>query len=175
LLGKLLVHETSEGVTSGIIVEAEAYVSRNDPANHASRGRTGRNWPMFGPPGFAYVYFIYGFYHCLNAVCEREGVPEAVLIRGLEPVEGIELMRRRRGVAKLRDLARGPGRLTVAMGITLEQNASDLTTPPLYLAEAPGGLDQHRPVVRTTRVGVVAAKGRKLRWYLADSECVSKR
>lgn len=174
LLGKLLVHETPEGVLSGVIVETEAYVAENDPANHAHRGRTERNSPMFGPPGRAYVYFIYGMHHCLNAVCEREGVPEAVLMRALEPMEGIEVMRRRRAASRYRDLTRGPARLCEALGITTALNAADLTAGPLYIAEGP---QRHaeRPVVRTTRVGVIAARERRLRWYFRDSDCVSKR
>ncbi len=115
LLGKVLMH----GAAAGIIVETEAYPGRDDLASHSARGITGRTRVIFGPPGHAYVYLIYGMYECLNLVTEPAGTPGCVLIRALEPVAGIELMRERRPAAgKLEDIARGPGRLTMAMAIT---------------------------------------------------------
>ena len=124
LLGKILVH----GETAGKIVETEAYLGGDDLAAHSARGITNRTRVIFGPPGHAYVYFIYGMYECLNLVAEPEGQPGCVLIRALEPVAGIEIMQQRRPAAKkLRDLASGPGRLTLAMGITRAQNGVDVT------------------------------------------------
>jgi DNA-3-methyladenine glycosylase len=125
LLGKIVVH----GETSGRIVETEAYLGGGeDLAAHTARGITERTRVIFGPPGHAYVYFIYGMYECLNLVTEPDGQPGAVLIRALEPVAGIDIMQRRRPAAHtLRDLASGPGRLTLAMGITRAQNGVDVT------------------------------------------------
>ena len=116
LLGKVLVH----GATAGIIVETEAYPGRDDLASHSARGITARTRVIFGPPGHAYVYLIYGMYTSLNLVAEPDGTPGCVLIRAREPVEGIERMReRRRAAGRMEDIARGPGRLTMALGITL--------------------------------------------------------
>src|SRR5579859_2767345 len=124
LLGKVLVH----GETSGKIVETEAYLGGDDLAAHSARGITDRTRVIFGPPGHAYVYFIYGMYECLNLVAEPPGSPGCVLIRALEPAGGIEIMQRRRPKARtLRDLASGPGRLTLALGITRAQNGADVT------------------------------------------------
>src|SRR5271157_1798153 len=124
LLGKILVH----GETSGRIVETEAYLGEGDGAAHSARGITPRTRVIFGPPGHAYVYFIYGMYDCLNLVAEPDGQPGCVLIRALEPVAGIETMQRRRPAAHtIRDLASGPGRLTLALGITRAQNGVDVT------------------------------------------------
>jgi len=133
LLGKVLVHRTAEGVASGIIVETEAYVGEDDPACHASAGRTRRNEPLYGPAGVAYVYLNYGIHYLVNAVTEADGHPSAVLIRALEPLGGVSLMRRRR-LSPGRELAdsalcRGPGNLTRALGITIAQNLADLTGP----------------------------------------------
>ena len=126
LLGKLLVRTSRDGVTCGRIVEVEAYLAHDDPACHASRGRTPRNAAMFGPPGHAYVYSIHAKW-CLNAVTQPEGEPSAVLIRAVEPLVGIELMRRRRGREKPLELARGPARLCQALDIDLRHNGLDLT------------------------------------------------
>src|SRR5215208_505720 len=123
LIGKVLVHDTSTGLTSGIIVETEAYIGEADPACHAAPGPTARNAPLYGPPGIAYVYLNYGIHYLVNAVTEAEGWPAAVLIRALEPKDGIELMRRRRAAGGTKrpadiandDLCRGPGNLTKAL------------------------------------------------------------
>src|SRR5688572_6449164 len=132
LLGKVLKH----GDTAGIIVETEAYLGGDDLASHSARGVTDRTRVIFGPPGHAYVYLIYGMYECLNIVAEPEGVAGCVLIRALEPVSGVDEMQRRRPAArKLRDLASGPGKLTLAMGITRELNGADLTKRPLTVHE----------------------------------------
>ena len=131
LLGKVLVHRTREGVASGVIVETEAYIGEDDPACHASFGRTPRNEPLYGPPGLAYVYVNYGIHSLVNAVTEADGHPAAVLIRALQPLEGIALMKKRRAsegrIVDEHDLCRGPGNLTRALGITVTDNRVDLT------------------------------------------------
>ncbi len=135
LLGKVLVHEQRGRRVSGIIVEAEAYIGEDDPACHASRGLTPRTAPMFGPPGRAYVYLNYGLHNLINVVTEREGFPAALLIRGLVPLEGIALMRRRRGRVATERLCDGPGKLTQALGITLRHNTCDLSEGPVRLED----------------------------------------
>jgi DNA-3-methyladenine glycosylase len=149
IIGKVLVHDTAEGRTAGIIIEAEAYIGEDDPACHAAPGPTRRNAPLYGPPGHAYVYLNYGIHYLVNAVTEPAGSPAAVLIRALEPLEGLDLMRRRREARRSAartalsddDLCRGPGNLTVALGIDLARNGSDLTRGPLTIEDhalAPG-------------------------------------
>jgi len=144
LLGKVLVHRTDDGVTAGTIVEVEAYVGEDDPACHAAAGATVRNAPLYGPPGHAYVYLNYGLHHMVNAVTEAAGFPAAVLVRALEPVEGLPLMRQRRGRAKWRagkppmqdaHLCRGPGNLTLAMGIDRSLDTSSLFASPLTIED----------------------------------------
>ncbi len=124
LLGTILVH----GRTAGVIVETEAYLGGDDLASHSARGVTDRTRVIFGPPGHAYIYLIYGIYECLNLVAEAEGKPGCVLIRALEPVAGVDIMRSRRPAARsLKDLTSGPGKLTLALGITRAQNGADVT------------------------------------------------
>src|SRR5579871_25238 len=132
LLGKVLVH----GSTAGVIVETEAYLGGDDLAAHSARGITDRTKVIFGPPGHAYVYFIYGMYECLNLVAEPAGQPGCVLVRALEPVAGIEIMQQRRPAArKVEGLASGPGKLTLAMGITRAQYGADVTRGALVVRE----------------------------------------
>jgi DNA-3-methyladenine glycosylase len=166
LLGKVLVRETDEGVTAGIIVETEAYLAHNDPANHAYRGKTRRNQSMFGPAGHAYVYRIHQVC-CLNAVTEPEGIPSAVLIRALMPTEGVPLMRKRLG----RDepfLATGPGKLCRAMAIDLRLDGWDLTQGKKLWIAVPDEpfVVTDADIAITTRIGVMAAKELPLRFYL---------
>ena len=176
LLGKVLVHRTPAGFTSGIIVETEAYIGEDDPACHAAPGPTLRNQPLYGPPGRAYVYLNYGIHYLLNAVTEPEGSPAAVLIRALEPLEGAALMQRRRTsngrVIPHDDLCRGPGNLTRALGITLAENRLDLTTGPLTIEDY-----GHRPdvVARGPRIGIRVATEREWRCWVAASRSVSGR
>ena len=171
LIGCILVHDSADGPTSGMIVEAEAYAS-DDPASHAYRGRTERNAPMFEDPGFAYVYFTYGMHFCLNAVTDRPGHASAVLIRAVQPLDGIELMRARRGPVRDRDLARGPGRLTQAFGIARAQNRSDLTAPPLMIC--PGERLPYKAVIASPRIGLGTLQdGRPWRYSIEANPWVS--
>jgi len=144
LIGKVLVYRAKSGTTAGAIVEVEAYIGEDDPACHAAAGPTERNAPLYGPPGRAYVYLNYGLHDMMNAVTEEEGHPAAVLIRALEPVDGLPLMRRRRSKAPWRkgkpavsdhELCRGPGNLCRAMGITLADNKRTLTRGPLTIQD----------------------------------------
>jgi DNA-3-methyladenine glycosylase len=178
LLGKILVHETSEGTTAGKIVETEAYRGPEDKAAHSFGGRkTARSEVMFGPKGHAYVYFIYGMYYCFNITSGgTHGKPEAVLIRALEPVNGEDIMAKRRGKVrgKAVNLSNGPGRLCMAMGISREQNKMDLTVRPFYIQNASGIPSEL--IVETTRVGVDYAdewKNKPWRFYIRGNRFVS--
>ena len=180
LLGKLLIRDLGELRLAGRIVEVEAYLGESDPAAHAAAGNTARTSILFGPPGYAYVYFIYGNHYCLNVSCEPEGKAGSVLFRALEPLQGIEEMARARNV-KLggsRDLPRltsGPGRLAQAFGITrARDNGADLTSPGsgLWIAE-----DDFRPknIRITPRIGITLAAEQPLRYILAGNAFVSGR
>src|SRR3989344_6842175 len=132
ILGCYLVHESDEGRTVGKIVETEAYLE-NDPASHSFKGKTRRNEVMFGEGGKAYVYFTYGMYHCFNVVTNKKNKGEAVLIRALEPIDGIEIMKKRRKVEEIKNLCSGPGKLVISMGIKKEHNGLDLLNGKLRL------------------------------------------
>ncbi len=173
LVGTRLMRETSAGVCAGRIVEVEAYLSQRDPACHASRGMTNRNAAMFGPPGHAYVYMIHSRW-CLNAVTEPAGVPSAILIRAIEPLEGLELMHQRRGTDIVRDLARGPARLCEALAIDRTYNGWDLTAGrELWIAEDPNSRASSPRIARSGRIGISLAQRRLLRFFDADSRFVS--
>jgi len=167
-LGMYLVHESEEGTTVGRIVETEAYLA-DDPACHASKGMTKRNEQMFGKAGTAYVYFIYGMYHCFNVVSNKKGVGEAVLIRALEPVKGVELMKKRRG--KDKDLCNGPAKLVMAMGINKDHNGVDLHKDKLYLKKGKKDFE----IVSTTRIGISEGVDLPYRFYVKDSEFISRK
>ena len=169
MLGCMLVRRMDDGIVAGKIVETEAYIS-GDPANHAFRRKTERNAAMFGPPGTAYVYRIHQSY-CLNAVTQPEGIAEAILIRAVEPVDGLELMSRARGTGDIRLLARGPGRLCQAFAIDTDLNRSCLRTGVLRIVAA---TDKPREIVATTRIGV-KDRDSKYRFYIADNRFISKR
>jgi DNA-3-methyladenine glycosylase len=172
VLGRVLVHDSPEGRTAGRIVETEAYRGALDPASHAFRGLSARNAVMFGPPGFSYVYFIYGVHHCLNLVAESEGMAGAVLVRALEPVLGIDLMRRRRGIEASERLARGPGNVARALGLTRAHNGLDLTRGPLWIVDRRahrGG----RAIATGPRVGIRRARDLPWRFFLAGHPSVS--
>jgi DNA-3-methyladenine glycosylase len=176
LIGATLVHETPRGRLSGRIVETEAYVTPDDGACHAYRGPTPRNRVMFGPPGHAYVYFTYGVHYMLNVVTEQSGIAAAVLIRALEPLEGIEIMTERRGLdstpARMANLTNGPGRLCQALGIDLSLNGVALTAPPLHIV--PSG-EEALPLVQTTRIGITRSVELPYRFYLRGNRHVSVR
>ncbi len=163
-LGKIVVHRTEEGIIGGRIVETEAYL-RDDPACHASRGMTKRNAVMFGDPGCAYVYFTYGFHHCLNFVTQPFGIGEAVLIRALQPLEGIDLMKRNRRAESDADLCSGPGKLTQAMNIDAALNGEDLLGDRLYVID--DGLDAGEIIARP-RIGIKVAVDEPWRFYPAE-------
>jgi DNA-3-methyladenine glycosylase len=203
LLGKVLVHCAPAGNTAGVIVEAEAYIGESDPASHAAPGPTPRNQPMYGEPGRVYVYFNYGVHFMMNVVTEAEGHPAAVLIRALDPVDGLTIMRERRGVRRDgspvpdHDLCRGPGNLTRAMGITLDLDRAELAqraravrlpTSTRTLGNTPRAAEgatatgqiwlEDRQVavediVWTPRVGLQVGTDRHWRCYLAGNPCVS--
>jgi len=153
----------------GRLVEVEAY-DAEDPASHGFRGETARNRAMFGPPGHAYVYRSYGVHWCLNLVCGREGVPEAVLVRALEPTRGLERMRERRGLEDERLLCAGPGRLCQALEVTLAHDGLALDAPPFVLRRA----EESVPVVRGSRIGITRAAELPWRYGLAGSRFLSR-
>jgi DNA-3-methyladenine glycosylase len=153
----------------GPIVEVEAY-DQEDPASHGFRGRTARNASMFGPPGYAYIYRSYGIHWCLNLVCEEEGTADAVLLRALEPIHGVERMKERRGVDDPRLLCAGPGRLCEALGVTREHDGLALDQPPFELRAR----TQPVEIVSTPRIGITRAADRPWRYVLAGSRFVSR-
>lgn len=182
LLGKVLVHRRQGVVATGMIVEVEAYIGESDPACHAAPGRTRRNEPLYGPPGFAYVYLNYGLHCLMNVVTEAEDSPAAVLIRALDPLEGVAAMRRRRARVRAERrsgalpllpphaLCRGPGNLTIAMGIGLGENRLDLLGDRLFLEDRrlPVG-----PIVWGPRVGIAVGTRHPWRASIAGHPAVS--
>lgn len=172
LLGKILVHETEAGHTAGRLVEVEAYLFRGDPACHAARGKTQRNAAMFGSPGTAYVYLIYGIHYCFNVVTGSEGEGEAVLIRALEPLYGLDLMANRRGTNQPQQLCSGPGKLCQAMAIGSAQNETSLRSGVFYLADD-GFVPQE--ITTATRIGVSTGDNLPLRFYLRGNPFISRK
>jgi DNA-3-methyladenine glycosylase len=162
-------------VASGRIVETEAYLGEHDPACHAAGpGLTDRTRPLYGAPGIAYVYFIYGVHWCFNAVTRAHGQPSAVLVRALEPLEGMPLMRLRRPAAKTdRDLTNGPGKLCAALAIGPHHNGISLQEPPVMIKR--GITYPHNAVATGPRIGITKAADWPLRWYVASSPYVSVR
>ncbi|AFK05397.1 3-methyladenine DNA glycosylase [Emticicia oligotrophica DSM 17448] len=171
LLGCTLIHESLEGRTAGIIVETEAYL-KDDPACHAYRKKSARNAPMFENAGITYVYLIYGMHHCVNIVSGGEGVGEAVLIRALEPTEGIELMQKRRKTNDLKNLCSGPGKLVQAMGITLDFNFLPLYSEDFYCIERK---NHNFSIVTTTRIGITQGADLPYRFYIDGNKFVSRK
>ena len=178
LLGKVLVRKAGKLRLTARIVEVEAYLGENDPAAHAAAGNTARTSVLFGPPGYAYVYFIYGNHYCLNVSCEREGKAGSVLFRALEPIEGIEEMASARGIVlqgphDLVKLTSGPGRLAEAFGITRNRdNGCDLTSPASSLWIGDSGF-RARKIQVTARIGITKAAEQPLRYHLEGSPFVS--
>jgi DNA-3-methyladenine glycosylase len=179
LLGHFLIRNTPNGPCGGAIVETEAYLV-GDAACHAAPGLTKRNRVMFGHPGHGYVYLIYGFHFCVNAVCRPAGVAEALLIRAVEATFGQQLMAAQRPASKPRELTNGPGKLCQAMDITRSLDGVDLCDPhsALFIAKNPE-LKKFRkekgPMITTTRIGITKAAALPLRFYLDGSEFVSRR
>ena len=171
LLGNVLVHRSPEGTTSGRIVETEAYFGRDDPASRASRKRTKLNELMWWHGGLAFIYMVHAKW-MFNVTAEREGVPGAVLVRALEPLDGVELMKCRRGVDDERLLMSGPGRLTQAMGITCDHHKLDLTRSRVLTIL--GGASTNFKVARSHRIGVSADLRRELRFFIRGNPFVSK-
>jgi DNA-3-methyladenine glycosylase len=182
LIGKVLVHDRRGVCTAGVIVEVEAYIGESDPACHAAPGPTPRNQPLYGPPGYSYVYLNYGIHCLMNAVTESDGTPAAVLIRALDPVDGIDVMRRRRARAMKgrktppdvsalpqHELCRGPGNLTMAMGITLAENRIDLFGDRLFVDDRGIGVDS---IAWGSRIGIKVGTERPWRAYLANHPAV---
>jgi DNA-3-methyladenine glycosylase len=180
LLGKLLVRETPRGTLAGRVVETEAYLGVGDAAAHAVAGKTARNFVLFGPPGHAYVYFIYGNHFCLNVSCLPDGVPGCVLFRALEPVAGIEEMAALRGVpldreSDLKKISSGPGRMCEALGITRERdNGKSLVSAESELQLVDDGY-RVRKVTVTPRIGIVKSAEQPLRYFIAGNRFVSGR
>jgi DNA-3-methyladenine glycosylase len=170
LLGCRLVRVIDGKRLSGIIVETEAYRGSGDPASHAFRGRTPRNELMFGPPGHAYIYFTMGMHYCLNVTTEPEGIPAAVLLRALQPIEGVEAMMENRGVKDVRRLAAGPGNLTKALRIDMRLGGEDLCSSERLFFEHGEALR----VASSARVGVSSGRTRRWRFYAEGSPFVSK-
>jgi len=173
MLGTVLECETSAGIASGIIVETEAYLGEHDLACHAAAGRTARTETLYGPPGTSYVYFIYGMYWCFNAVTRAEGLPSAVLVRAVEPLAGIDLMRKRRSLIRNEvDLTSGPGKLCTALGIEGSMSAKSLQRKPLVIREGDGIPDDKVEV--TTRIGITRSADWPLRWIVKGNRFVSR-
>jgi DNA-3-methyladenine glycosylase len=172
LLGCLIVRRTAtETVLSGKIVEVEAYRGSDDPASHSFRGKTKRNSLMFGEAGHAYLYFAYGFHWCLNITTEGRGEPGAVLIRALEPVEGVEQMKANRGISQVEQLTNGPGKLTKALAIDGGFNGEDVVTSKrLYVV----GRDAPVKVGTSTRVGISRGREQMWRFFVEGNRFVSK-
>ncbi|MBI4387793.1 MAG: DNA-3-methyladenine glycosylase [Candidatus Omnitrophica bacterium] len=188
LIGKILVFEKENVLLRGRIVETESYLGSEDPASHAYRGVTPRNRVMFGPAGFSYVYFTYGFHYCLNIVTEKEGVPGAVLIRAVEPLEGLEMMKRQRSNHDFYQLTNGPAKLTQAYGIGREHSGLDITQPGFHVEgdrslgtrsmgngnlKTNGASQAMLWVGVSPRIGIREGKKLLYRFFLLDSPFVS--
>jgi DNA-3-methyladenine glycosylase len=182
LVGKVLVHRTRAGITAGAIVEVEAYVGESDPACHAAPGPTKRNAPLYGPPGHAYVYLNYGVHYLFNVVTEPVGSPAGILIRALEPLDGLPLMRKRRGRTRTarrlhhsrripdHDLCRGPGNVTHAMGISLDDNRTDLLGTALFIEDRGRRV---RDITWSPRIGITKGCEKHWRCFVAGNPSVS--
>lgn len=171
LLGKILVRAKGSVIVSGRIIEVEAYRNSDDPASHAHRGLTPRNKLMFGNAGYAYVYFIYGMYFCVNVVTEREGVAGACLIRALEPVGGTDAMKKRRGISSMHELTNGPGKLCQAFAIDRSLNGADLRSDFLYLID--DGFKDFK-IQSSSRIGIRVGAEKPWRFFVKGNEFVTK-
>lgn len=170
LLGKVLIYKPNRKKLSGRLVEVEAYIGENDPGCHAYRGKTPRNSIMYGPPGYLYVYFTYGNHYLLNLVTEKEGFPAAVLLRAMEPLDGIPIMLRNRGVHDIENIASGPGKLAKALSITTKQYGLDVTGDIFYLVD-----DGFKPadIWCSPRIGLTNGGESHWRFYINSSKHIS--
>jgi len=173
LLGKLMLFEQDGFCVGGIVVETEAYLGTEDPSCHSARGKSKRNAVMFGPSGYAYIYLIYGMHLCFNVTTGPENSPEAVLIRALEPVEGLQVMRKNRGQENLYNLCSGPGKLVQALGLDMSLNGTSVVEGKVRFFAR----ENQRPekIVTTTRIGITKAADWPLRFYLEGNRFVSKK
>lgn len=171
MLGRVLVRRYRGKRLAGRIVETEAYLGPEDPASHARHGPVSRAAPMFGPPGFAYVYFTYGMYHCMNTVTEGDGSGTGVLVRAIEPLEGIEVMQRHRGNVSAARLTDGPGNLCQALAIDLSLNRTDLTGEVLWIEE--GVPVPPSKIGASPRIGIRHGREHHARFYVKESPSVS--
>ncbi|MDH4199391.1 MAG: DNA-3-methyladenine glycosylase [Spirochaetia bacterium] len=173
LLGKIFIRKLDGQILAGKIVETEAYHQQGDPSCHAHNGKTRRNAVMFEPPGHLYVYFTYGMHYCMNIVAEPEGIAAAVLIRSLEPLEGIEMMQKLRGnKIECKNLCNGPAKLCQAFDITKQQNGYFLEGKDIFISDAPSIAEQD--IVITTRIGISQGKELPWRFYIKNNMYVSK-
>lgn len=172
LLGKYLCRKWRNSILVGKIVETEAYIGEDDPACHAARGKTNRNAVMYGPPGFAYIYFIYGMYYCLNVVTGGEGSPEAILIRALEPLEGAAQMITFRKTNTIQNLTNGPGKLCQAFHLDRSQNGIDLCGTELFITN--GEIIQSANILNSKRVGIKVGVDHQWRFFIKDNSFVSR-
>lgn len=172
LLGKYLVVKKRGGLASGKIVETEAYIGKKDPASHAYRGVTPRTKLMYGKPGYAYIYLTYGMYYCLNFITEKEGFPAAVLVRAVEPKEGLDLMIKRRKIKKIENLTNGPGKLCKAFGLDKSLNGADICSDVIWIEDRK---ENPEKIVSASRIGINVGKGKKWRFYIAENRFVSKK
>lgn len=170
LIGKVLVYKRKKNILSARLVEVEAYIGEDDPACHAAVGKTKRNAVMYGPGGFSYIYFIYGMYYCLNIVTEREGSPAAILLRGAEPIGGIEIMKKRYSNPNANRLTDGPGKICKAFNLTREHNGVDLVGGNLYLEDC-----GYKPfkIERSERIGIKKGMNKRWRFYEPVSSYIS--
>ena len=175
LIGKILVRKSDEGLTSGVIVEAEAYTGEDDPASYAFCGRTKRSEIMYGPPGRAFVHFTYGMHHMLNLVTEREEFPAAILIRALKPREGISLMKKKRKTEELFNLCSGPAKICQAFGIDRSHNGVSLSSSrsPIFIKEGERRKEGREELIWKSRIGIREGKERLWRAYLKGSPFIS--
>ncbi len=172
LLGKLLIHKTRKGIISGIIVETESYGGNDDPASHAYKKITERNKPMFGEPGYTYIYLCYGMYYLINIVVEEKNKPAAVLIRALQPYQGIELMKKNRKTNIEKNLTNGPGKLTQALNITINDNYTPVFKKDNNLIIKDINFPVKK-VIRKKRIGIKVGKDKLLRFYIKNNNFVS--
>ncbi|MGI6678663.1 MAG: DNA-3-methyladenine glycosylase [Dehalobacterium sp.] len=173
LLGKILATQIDDTIVSGIVVETEAYLGQNDPGSHSNRGKTKRNSVMFGPAGYSYIYQIYGVHFCYNVTTDKDNVPAAVLIRALEPLTGIDIIRKNRKRESRKDLCSGPAKLVQALGITKSMNGTSAVDGPVRFFDKQSTVPFN--IIQTTRIGLTQGADLKLRYYIENNPYVSRK